>query len=341
MSSTFDVAVAGARGLVGTEILKLLLQRKFPTGKVHALGSGEAVGEFVEFGDDELQVQDLANFDFSGVQVALFTLDADSASLYVPRATEAGGVVIDNSLFFRDEADVPLVVPAVNVQAIDGYPRRRILASPSASVVQMLLALKPIYDAVGIVRVSVATYQPVSGNGQLAIDELVRQSIQALNGQGVDDFRIYPRPIAFNALPQSDAFSADGDTLEEKALSSETRKILDDGSISISATAVRVPVFHGSSQALHIETCDKITARQACVLLRQAPGVRLLDGDHGNAYPTAVTDAAQEDAVFVGRVREDASNPLGLKLWTVADDIRTTTALNGVQIAEILIRDHL
>lgn len=341
MSTTFDVAVAGARGLAGAEILKLLLQRKFPTGRIHALGSGEQVGEFAEFGDDELQVQDLAEFDFSSVRIALFALDADSTSLYAPRATESGCVVIDSSRFFCDEEDVPLVVPGVNEQAIDSYAKRRIVASPGAGVVQMLLALKPIYDAVGITRVNIATYQSVAGNGQLAIDELARQSIQALSGQGVDDFRIYPKPIAFNALPQTDSFADDGDTFEERALLSESRRILNDGGIGISATAVRVPVFHGCSQALHIDTCDKITAEQARTLLRQAPGVRLVGRDHDNAYPTAVSDAAQEDVVFIGRVREDTSNPLGLKLWTVADDIRTATALNCVQIAEILIRDHL
>lgn len=341
MSKRFDVAVAGARGLVGEQILKLLLQRKFPVDTVHALGSADAVGEFVEFGDDELQVQELAEFDFSSVQIALFALDADSAALYAPRAAAAGCVVIDSSSFFRDEDDVPLVVPEVNATAIDGFRKRRIIASPHAGVVQMLIALKPIYDAVGITRINVATYQSVSGSGQTAIDELVRQSIQALNGQGVDDFRVYPKPIAFNVLPQTDAFAEDGDTFEERALLSESRRILNDGSIGVSVTTARVPVFHGCSQALHIETCDKITAEQACALLRQAPAVKVMDGNHGNAYPTAFTEAAQEDVVFIGRVREDASNPLGLKLWTVADDIRTATALNCVQIAEILIRDHL
>ncbi len=337
----FDVAIAGARGLVGAELLKLLLQRKFPVGKLHVLGSKDAVGEFVEFGDDELQVQNLKDFDFSTVQLALFALDADSAARHAPRATKAGCTVIDSSASFRDAEDVPLVVPVVNGEAIDGYSKRRIIASPGAAVTQMLIALKPLYDAVGITRVNVATYQSVSGNGQIAVDELARQSIQALSGQGVDDFRIYPRPIAFNVLPQTDAFLKDGDTVEERGLLTESRKVLNDGGIGISATTVRVPVFHGCSQALHIETCDRITAEQALALLREAPGVRVMDTGSGVSYPTPVIEAGQGDVVFVGRVREDASNPLGLKLWTVADDIRTTAALNIVQIAEVLIRDML
>lgn len=341
MSKTLDVAVVGPRGLVGEEMLNLLVQRKFPRGVVHALDLGSGVGEFVDFGDQELQIRDIEGFDFTSVQLALFAMDPASAARYVPLAAEAGCVVIDSSSAFRGDADVPLVVPEVNPQAVDGYIKRGIIASPDSNVVQMLVALQPIHAVAGIARINIATYQSVSGNGQLAIDELVRQSIQALNGQGVDDFHIYPKPIAFNVLPQTDAFADDGETVEEAALREDSRRVLGNPDLGVSATTVRVPVFHGCSQALHVETREHISVTKVRELLRQAPGLTVIDKRSSGGYPTAVTEAAHEDAVFVGRIREDQSHPNGLNLWTVADNVRRCAAANCVQIAEILARDHL
>ena len=341
MTKVLDVAVVGPNSLVGQELLKLLVQRKFPCGTVHALDTAGGVGEFVDFGDDELQVRDLEGFDFTNIQIALFALDPASAATCIPVAAEAGCIAIDSSSAFRADAEVPLVVPEVNPQAVEGYLRRGIIASPDCNVVQMLVALQPIHAAAGVTRINIATYQPVAGNGQLAIDELVRQSIQALNGQGVDDFRLYPKPIAYNVLPQTDAFAEDGETREEAALRDESRRVLSLPDLGVNATTARVPVFHGCSQALHIETARHIDAAQARELLRQAPGVTVVDTAQNGGYPTAFTEAAQEDAVFVGRVRQDRSHPNGLDLWVVSDSIRRGAAINCLQIAEILARDHL
>ncbi len=233
------------------------------------------------------------------------------------------------------------MVPEVNAHAIKDYRNRGIIANPNCSTIQMLVALKPIYDAVGITRINVATYQSVSGTGKPAIDELVRQCTAALNGQGMDDFKVYPRPIAFNVLPHIDVFMDNGYTKEEMKMVWETQKIMGDDSIRVNATAVRVPVFYGHSEAVHIETKQKISAEKARELLRKAPGVKVIDEHKDGGYPTAATEAAHHDAVFVGRIREDISHPLGLNLWVVSDNIRKGAALNSVQIAEILIRDHL
>jgi aspartate-semialdehyde dehydrogenase len=340
MSRTFDVAVVGATGAVGEEMLKILFQRRFPYGKVYAVASSRSAGEFVDFGDTELQVQDLEKFDFSKVKIGLFSPGAEVSRVYAPKAAAAGCIVIDNTSQFRYDDDIPLVVPEVNPQAIAQYQNRGIIANPNCSTIQMLVALKPIHDAVGIERINVATYQSVSGTGKPAIDELVAQSGAALNGRPVEG-KVYPRQIAFNVLPHIDVFMDNGYTREEMKMVWETRKILGDDTIQVNATAVRVPVFYGHSEAVHLETRRKITAERARELLRQAPGVQVLDQRKDGGYPTAVTEAAHEDAVFVGRIREDVSHPRGLNLWVVADNVRKGAALNSIQIAEVLVREYL
>ncbi|MDE2149877.1 MAG: aspartate-semialdehyde dehydrogenase [Gammaproteobacteria bacterium] len=339
MNLKTNVAVVGATGAVGEEMLRLLHQRRFPIGRVYAVASTRSAGDWVEFGDDSLQVQDLAEFDFSQVQIGLFSPGAEASAIYAPKAAAAGCVVIDNTSQFRREADVPLVVPEVNPQAIAGYRNRGIISNPNCSTIQMLVALKPIYDAVGINRINVATYQSVSGTGKPAIEELAATSGRALNGLPSIG-AVYPKPIAFNCLPHIDVFMENGYTKEEMKMVWETRKILEDESIQVNPTAVRVPVFYGHSEAIHLETRDKITAEQARQLLAAAPGVTVLDERCDGGYPTAVTEAAHADAVFVGRIREDISHPRGLDLWVVADNIRKGAALNSVQIAELLIDQH-
>ena len=340
MNKKYDVAVVGATGAVGEEMLKTLKQRRFPVGKVYAVASARSAGEFVDFGDEELQVQDLATFDFSKVQIGLFSPGAEVSRVYAPKAAAAGCVVIDNTSQFRNEADIPLVVPEVNPQAIAQYKNRGIIANPNCSTIQMLVALKPIHDAVGVERINVATYQSVSGTGKPAIEELARQSAQALNGVEIER-KVYPVQIAFNVLPHIDVFMDNGYTKEEMKMVWETRKIMGDESIQVNATAVRVPVFYGHSEAVHIETRRKITVNEARALLEQAPGVVVIDEHRDGGYPTAVTEAAHKDGVFVGRIREDISHPRGLNLWVVSDNIRKGAALNSVQIAEVLIRQYL
>jgi len=340
MSKTFDVAVVGATGAVGEEMLKTLFHRRFPYGKVYAVASSRSAGEFVDFGDIELEVHDLATFDFSKVKIGLFSPGAEVSKVYAPKAAAAGCIVIDNTSQFRYDKDIPLVVPEVNPQAIAQYKNRGIIANPNCSTIQMLVALKPIYDAVGIERINVATYQSVSGTGKPGIDELARQSGEALNGRPVEG-KVYPKQIAFNVLPHIDVFMDNGYTKEEMKMLWETQKIMGDASIRVNATTARVPVFYGHSEAVHIETREKITAQRARELLSKAPGVQVLDERKDGGYPTAVTEAAHEDAVFVGRIREDISHPRGLNLWVVADNVRKGAALNSIQIAEVLVREYL
>jgi aspartate-semialdehyde dehydrogenase len=340
MSKTFDVAVVGATGAVGEEMLKVLFQRRFPYGKVYAVASSRSAGEFVDFGDTELEVHDLATFDFSRVKIGLFSPGAEVSRVYAPKAAAAGCIVIDNTSQFRYDKDIPLVVPEVNPQAIAQYKNRGIIANPNCSTIQMVVALKPIHDAVGIERINVATYQSVSGTGKPGMDELVQQSGEALNGRPVEH-KVYPKQIAFNVLPHIDVFMDNGYTKEEMKMVWETQKIMGDDTIKVNATAVRVPVFYGHSEAIHIETRQKITAAKARELLAKAPGVTVLDERKDGGYPTAVTEAAHEDAVFVGRIREDISHPRGLNLWVVADNVRKGAALNSIQIAEALVREYL
>lgn len=337
---TFDVAVVGATGAVGQEMLKVLRQRKFPVGKVYALASQRSVGEGVAFGDDEIIVEALDDFDFSKVQIGLFSPGASVSAVHAPRAAAAGCVVVDNTSQFRMDPDVPLIVPEVNRHALAGYGQRGIIANPNCSTIQMLVALKPIYDAVGITRINVATYQSVSGTGKEAIDELARNSARLLSGEDAEAV-VYPKQIAFNCLPHIDVFQDNGYTKEEMKMVWETRKIFEDDAILVNPTAVRVPVFYGHSEALHIETREHISADAARELLRKAPGIEVLDERRDGGYPTALTEGAHHDAVFVGRIREDISHPNGLNLWVVADNIRKGAALNSVQIAEALATDFL
>jgi aspartate-semialdehyde dehydrogenase len=340
MSKTFDVAVVGATGAVGETMLSILAERKFPVGKVHALASSRSVGKKVEFGDTLLTVQDLAEFDFSSAQIGLFSAGASVSKVYAPKAAAAGCVVVDNTSQFRYDDDIPLVIPEVNPHAIADYNTRGIIANPNCSTIQMLVALKPIRDAVGIDRINVATYQAVSGTGKEAIEELATQTADLLNAKPIKS-EVYPKQIAFNVLPHIDVFLDNGYTKEEMKMVWETRKIFEDDSIKVNPTTVRVPVFYGHSEAVHIETRQKITAEQARELLSGAEGVEVLDQRADGGYPTAVTEGANTDPVYVGRIREDISHERGLNMWVVSDNVRKGAALNSVQIAEILIKAYL
>ena len=338
---TYDVAVVGATGAVGTVLLEILAERKFPVGKVYALASERSAGKRVPFGDDQLVVGDLTGFDFSKVQLGLFSAGASVSEQYAPKAAAAGCVVIDNTSRFRYDADIPLVVPEVNPQALAGYKQRGIIANPNCSTIQMMVVLKPIHDAVGIARINVATYQAVAGAGRRGIEQLARETALLLNGRPVEEGGRFPKQIAFNVLPQVDEFQDNGYTREEMKMVWETQKILGDPEVRVNATCVRVPVFYGHSEAVHMETRAKLTAPEARALLAKAPGVEVLDERRPGGYPTAVTEAARGDAVYVGRIREDLSHPLGLDLWVVGDNVRKGAALNSVQVAELLVKTYL
>ena len=340
MSGTIDIAVVGATGVVGEAMLEILAERKFPVGKVHALASERSAGKTVMFGNKPLKVADLAEFDFSQCKIGLFSAGASVSDVYAPLASAAGCVVVDNTSRFRNEDEIPLVVPEVNPEKIAEHEQSGIIANPNCSTIQMVVALKPIYDAVGIKRINVATYQSVSGAGRSAVEELARQTSTLLNGRPLE-IAGDEKQIAFNVVPHIDAFQDNRYTREEMKLVWETRKILGDDSIAINPTTVRVPVFYGHSEAVHIETETKISAEDVCDLLRNAAGVELMDGTGTGQYPTAVTESSGNDAVYVGRVREDISHPSGINLWIVSDNIRKGAALNSVQIAEILAKNHL
>jgi len=340
MSRKFNVAVVGATGAVGETMMAILEQRKFPVDQLYPLASSRSAGNRIGFRGRQLRVQDLDDFDFSNVQIGLFSPGASVSAIHAPRAAAAGCIVIDNTSQFRYDDDIPLVVPEVNPEALIGYRNRGIIANPNCSTIQMVVALKPIHDAVGIERINVATYQAVSGTGKEAIEELATQTAALLNAKAITS-HVYPKQIAFNVLPQIDVFMENGYTKEEMKMVWETRKILGDDSIQVNATAVRVPVFYGHSEAVHIETRDKLSAAEARALLEKAPGVSVLDGRSDGLYPTAVSEGSGQDAVFVGRIREDISHPRGLDLWVVSDNVRKGAALNSVQIAEFLVKDYL
>ncbi len=340
MAENFDVAVVGATGVVGESMLEILAERRFPVGTVYALASEHSVGKTVEFGNRELKVEDLAEFDFSKAQIGLFSAGAAISAEYAPRAAAAGCVVIDNTSQFRYDDDIPLVVPEVNADAIGDYGARGIIANPNCSTIQMVVALKPIYDAVGIERINVCTYQAVSGAGRNAVEELVRQTTTLLNGRPLE-IEGGAKQIAFNAIPHIDVFLDNRYTKEEMKMVWETRKILGDENVLVNPTAVRIPAFFGHSEAVHIETREKISAAAVAELLAQSPGIEVLDGTETGQYPTAVTESSGADPVYVGRIREDISHPRGIDLWVVADNIRKGAALNSVQIAEILAKNYL
>ena len=333
----FKIAVVGATGAVGEVMLSILAERGFPASEVIALASARSAGGTVDFGGEDLVVHDLAGFDPAGVDIALFSAGGDTSREYAPRFAAAGAVVIDNSSAFRQDDDVPLVVSEVNPEALRHRPRG-IIANPNCSTMQMLVALKPLHDAAKIERINVATYQSVSGAGRSALEELGRQTGALLNFRDADPQR-FPVQIAFNLIPHIDDFLDNGYTREEMKLVWETRKILGDDTIQVNPTAVRVPVFYGHSEAVAIETRDKLTAAQARALLEAAPGVQVVDERVAGGYPTPVTHASGKDPVFVGRIREDISHPHGLNLWIVADNIRKGAALNAVQLAELVAQE--
>ena len=340
MNKKVNVAVVGATGEVGQAMLSILEQRDFPVAGLHVVASSRSAGKRIEFMEEELVVEDLDSFDFSGIDIGLFSPGATVSNIHAPRAAAAGTVVIDNTSRFRYDADVPLVVPEVNPEAIGQYAGRGIIANPNCSTIQMVMALKPVYDAAGIERVNVATYQAVSGKGKKAIEELEQQTIALFNGKPVIPTE-HPRQMAFNVLPQIDAFQDNGYTREEMKMVWETQKILDDETIQVNPTCVRVPVFYGHSEAVHIETKEKIPVGEVRTLLNDFPGVVVIDEREDGGYPTAVTEASGHDPVFVGRIREDLSHPRGINFWVVSDNIRKGAALNSIQIAEYLLKRHL
>lgn len=340
MSKKLNVAIVGVTGAVGEMILTVLEERKFPVAKLYPLASARSIDKTVVFCGQQLAVQDLAAFDFSQADIALFSAGGAVSKEYAPIAAAAGCVVIDNTSYFRNEADIPLVVPEVNPHRIADYTQRGIIANPNCSTIQMVVALKPLHDAVGITRINVATYQAVSGTGKKAIDELIQQMSALLNGRTTKP-KIYPQQIAFNVLPHIDEFQENGYTREEMKMVWETKKIFEDETIMVNPTTVRVPVIYGHSEAIHLELKSPLTAAQARKLLAKAPGVKVIDNPEKLQYPTPMTHASGHDEVFVGRIRQDISHPCGLNLWVVADNIRKGAATNAVQIAEILQKNYL
>ena len=332
----YKVAVVGATGAVGREMLKTLAERNFPVSEVIALASGRSAGGEVSFGEDEvLKVDDLATFDFKGVDICLSSAGAKVSEEFAPRATKAGCVVIDNTSHFRMDPDVPLVVPEVNPEAIMGYKKKNIIANPNCSTIQMLVALKPLHEMATIKRIVVCTYQSVSGAGKEAMDELFVQTRAVFVNDEIKR-EVFHKQIAFNVIPQIDVFMEDGTTKEEWKMMAETKKILD-LKIKLSATCVRVPVFIGHAEAVNVEFEQPISAAEARAALKTAPGVTVIDKQHEDGFVTPV-ECAGEDSVFVSRIREDISVENGLNLWIVSDNLRKGAALNAVQIAELLVK---
>jgi len=336
---TYHVAVVGATGAVGNEMVKILEEREFPVGRITLLASERSIGKKLEFNGKLIPIQLLTENSFSGVDIGLFSAGGSISQRFAPIAASSGCVVIDNTSAFRMEPDIPLVVPEVNPEAISMYKNRGIIANPNCSTIQMVVVLKPIHDAVNIRRVVVSTYQAVSGTGKKAIEELIEQT-RALLSNLDPKVSVYPHRIAFNCLPHIDVFLDNAYTKEEMKMVNETKKILNDSSIAITATTVRVPVLYGHSESVNIETERKLTAEHARGILSHAPGVRVVDDPRRNIYPLPI-DAAGKDETFVGRIREDESIENGINMWVVSDNIRKGAALNAVQIAEILVRDYL
>jgi aspartate-semialdehyde dehydrogenase len=336
----YRVVVAGATGNVGREMLNILAEREFPADEIAAVASSRSAGDEIEFGETgrKLKVRNIEHFDPTGWDIALFAIGSGATKVYAPKFAAAGCTVIDNSSLYRMDPDVPLIVPEVNPEAIDGYRRRNIIANPNCSTAQMVVALKPLHDAATILRVVVATYQSVSGAGKAGMDELFEQSRNIFVGDQAEAKK-FTKQIAFNVIPHIDSFLDDGSTKEEWKMVVETKKILDP-KIKVSATCVRVPVFVGHSEALNIELQDELSAEQAQNILREAPGVMLVDKREDGGYVTPV-ECVGEYATFVSRVREDPTVENGLALWCVSDNLRKGAALNAVQIAELLGRRHL
>ena len=335
--SEFSIAIVGATGLVGTTLLSIFEERNFPIKKLFLVASQQSMGKELIFRGQKHAIHDLATFHFQETELSFFCVSNDLAAIYIPKATAAKNIVIDKSYFFRNHPDVPLIVPEVNINELVHYRKMNIIANPNCNTIPLTVALKPIYDSVGITRINVATYQAVSGTGKEAILELTEQTKQLLAHEAIHP-KVYSQQIAFNVLPYCDDFQANGYTREEMKMVMEMQKIFNDFTLPINPTAVRVPVFCGHAASIHLETRDKITAKQTFKLLSQAPGIKVL-GEQ--AYPTPVQDAAGHDEVFIGRIREDISHERGLNLWVVTDNLRKGAALNAVQIAEQLIKHYL
>jgi len=335
-----NIAVVGATGAVGEAMIDILESRDFPVDQLFPLASSRSAGKTVQFRGKRHTVQDLSTFDFSQTPIALFSAGGSVSAEYAPIAAQQGCVVIDNTSHFRRDEDIPLVIPEVNPDAIAEFRQRNIIANPNCSTIGMLMALKPIYDAVGIDRINVATYQAVSGTGKEAIEELAGQTARLLNGKDAAA-KVYPRQIAFNVIPHIDDFQDNGYTREEMKMVWETQKILGDQSIRVNPTCVRVPVFYGHAEAVHIETREPISVSDARALLNAATGIEVVDAHEPGGYPTPVSEAAGNDPVYVGRIRADISHPRGMNLWVVSDNVRKGAALNSVQIAEVLLSSHL
>lgn len=332
-----DVAIVGATGAVGEVMREILEERHFPVENLHLLASERSIGTRFQFRGKSIAVENLADFDFGKVQIGLFSAGGSLSAEYAPKAAAAGCVVIDNTSHFRRDPEIPLVVPEVNGNRIADH--NGIIANPNCSTIQMLVALKPIYDAVGIRRINVSTYQAVSGAGKRAIESLAGETARLLNAQPVEH-DVFPQQIAFNCLPYGWPMEDNGYTNEEMKMVWETRKIFEDESIEVNPTCVRVPVFFGHSESVHIETIEPISDERARELLSVAEGVELIDDASAPDFPTAVRDAAGTDPVFVGRIRQDLSSDRGLNLWIVSDNVRKGAALNSIQIAEVLLK-HL
>jgi aspartate-semialdehyde dehydrogenase len=334
----WNIAVVGATGAVGSQMIECLEERDFPVGTIRYLASARSAGELLEFKGRPVMVEELTHDSFAGIDIALFSAGGDRSREFCPSARKAGAVCIDNSSAWRMDPDVPLVVPEVNPHAIAQYDRKGIIANPNCSTIQMVVALKPLHDYAAIKRIVVSTYQAVSGTGKKAIDELEQQVRSLMQGKS-PEVKVYPHRIAFNCLPQIDVFGDNGYTGEEMKMVNETRKIME-ADIRVTATAVRVPVFYGHCESVNIETEKKLTADKARQLIKAAPGCKLVDNVAKGQYPMP-TDAAGQDLTYVGRIREDVSIENGLNLWIVADNIRKGAATNAVQIAEILIDRYL
>jgi len=335
---SYNVAVVGATGLVGGEMIRILEERRFPVKELKLLASERSIGKTLTYKGREYPVDVLDENSFDGIDVGLFSAGGSISERFAPIAGEAGCVVIDNTSAFRMDPDVPLVVPEVNPHAIAGYTTKNIIANPNCSTIQMVVALKPIHDVARIRRIVVSTYQAVSGTGKEAVEELSLQTRRLLSGQD-SECSVYPHQIAFNCLPHIDMFLENGYTKEEMKMVNETRKIMEDDTIRVTATTVRVPVFHSHSESVNIETEKKLRVQDIKEILSQAPGVIVADDPSSNLYPLAV-NAAGKDETYVGRIREDESIDNGINMWIVSDNLRKGAALNAVQIAEIFIRDY-
>ena len=336
--SSVSVSIVGATGLVGTTVLALLEHSPFPIKEVHVVASQQSSGKTIKFKHHQLILENLAEFDFSKCQISFFCVSNELSKEYAPKAVAAGNVVIDKSNAFRTHESVPLIVPEVNLDALSQYKKMGIIANPNCNTIPIAVGLKPIYDAVGIRRINVCTYQSVSGTGKEAVSELTEQTKSLLAHHPFTP-KVYPQQIAFNVLPHIDDFDENGYTREELKIVNEMRKIFNDATLAINPTAVRVPVYCGHAASVHIETDKKITTSEAEQLLSKAPGIKLMTGKY--PYPTPARDAAGNDLVYVGRVREDISHPKGLNLWIVADNLRKGAALNAIQIADHFIKQYM